>query len=32
MRAAVAPVVQAASDCGIDQATIDATLAAAQGG
>jgi hypothetical protein len=30
--AAAAPVVQAALDCGIEQATIDATLAAIRGG
>ena len=30
--AAAAPVVQAALDCGIDQATIDATLTAIRGG
>jgi hypothetical protein len=30
--AAIAPVNQAALDCGIDQATFDATLAAARGG
>jgi hypothetical protein len=30
--AAAAPVVQAALDCGIDQATIDATLATIRGG
>jgi hydrophobe/amphiphile efflux-3 (HAE3) family protein len=30
--AAAAPVVQAALDCGIDQATIDATLVALRGG
>jgi hypothetical protein len=30
--AAAAPVVQAGLDCGIDQATIDATLASIIGG
>ena len=30
--AAAAPVIQAALDCGIDQATIDASLIALRGG